>query len=84
MTWFDVDGARLYLAGQPTQHDGRLDPKFKPSRKVVYGLVDAGMRVARLGDTGRRLMFSGERIDEFLESTAGKGNVEMMRKTSAA
>lgn len=70
MQWFDVDGARLYLAGRPVQHDGRLDPKFKPTRKVVYNMVAAGLRVARLGNTGRHLMFSGEWIDSFLEQQA--------------
>jgi hypothetical protein len=70
MHWFDVDGARLYLAARPVEHTGRLDPKFKPTRKVVYNMVAAGMKVARLGDKKRRLMFSAEWIDQHLTSAA--------------
>jgi len=56
MTWFDVDGARDHL-GQRGK---------RPSRKTVYNLVSAGLRVARIGDTGRRMLFCAEWIDEFL------------------
>ncbi|HUK32730.1 MAG TPA: hypothetical protein VLV86_02400 [Vicinamibacterales bacterium] len=61
MTWFDVDGAREYLARGASK---------KPSRKTIYAMVSAGMKVARLGTTGRRLMFSAEWIDEHLQQTA--------------
>lgn len=57
MKWGDVDFARDHVAsggGRP------------PSRKVIYNMVKDGMRVARLGDTGRHLMFSDEWIDEYL------------------
>jgi hypothetical protein len=57
MRWFDVDGAREHLA-----YDGGK----RPSRKVIYAMVDQGLRVARIGDTGRRMMFSAEWLDEFL------------------
>jgi len=71
MTWFDVDGARGYLA----HHGGTT-----PSRKMVYNLVAAGMKVARVGSTGRRLMFSAEWIDEYLESKAKPPAVESTRR----
>ncbi len=61
MLWLDVDGARDYLAG------GR---EKKPSRKVVYAMVKAGMRVVPRGDTGRRFLFCKEWIDEFLVARA--------------
>jgi len=66
MNWCDIDGARDYAAQGASK---------KPSRKVVYGWVAAGMRVARLGDSGEldrrgrrkavRLMFCLEWIDQF-------------------
>jgi hypothetical protein len=55
--WGDVDAARDYLA-----HGGGK----RPTRKVVYNMVADGMKVARIGDTGRRLMFCHEWIDEYL------------------
>ena len=61
MTWCDVDGAREYLA----QGGGK-----KLSRKVLYNMVAAGLRVSRIGDTGRRLMFCHEWIDEFMKKSA--------------
>jgi hypothetical protein len=75
----DVDGARRYLAGKPA--DAPIDPRLKPSRKAVYNMVTAGLRVARLGDIeptrdtkGRlrhgRMMFAAEWVDEFLEARA--------------
>jgi hypothetical protein len=57
MHWFDIDGARDHLASK----GGR-----RPSRKVIYGMVTAGMRVAPRGDTGRRFWFCAEWMDEFL------------------
>lgn len=60
--WFDVDGARNYLS-----HCGGK----KPSRKTVYNWVKAGMRVARVGNTGKRLMFCEQWIDEFLGRAKG-------------
>lgn len=62
MTWGDVDAARAYIGGL---QGGKL-----PSRKVVYKLVAAGLKVARLGDSGRRLLFCQEWIDEFLQASA--------------
>jgi hypothetical protein len=58
VTWFNVDGACDYLAERGP----------KPSRKQVYALVGDGMQVARLGHTGRRLMFCAEWIDAYLTS----------------
>ena len=60
MRWFGVDGARDYLAERGKN----------PSRKVLYGMVADGLRVARIGETGRRFVFSAEWIDEFLEQRA--------------
>jgi hypothetical protein len=59
--WFDVDGAREYLAQGGAK---------KPSRKTVYNLVNAGLKVARVGASGRRLMFCAEWIDAFLTQAA--------------
>jgi hypothetical protein len=64
MTWFDVDGARDYLS----RGGGK-----KPSRKVVYGMVARGLKVARIGDSGRRLIFSAEWVDEYLQRSAADG-----------
>ena len=71
MNWCDIDGARDYAAQGASK---------KPSRKVVYGWVAAGMRVARLGDSGEldrrgrrkavRLMFCSEWIDQFFQQRA--------------
>ncbi len=65
MRAFDVDGACEYMQ-QATS--GR-----KPSRKTVYNMVAQGMKVARLGETGRRMVFTAEWIDAFLESKASTG-----------
>ena len=54
--WLQVDDAAAYMGGV--------------SRKTVYAAVDAGMKVARLGDSGRRMLFSTAWIDEFLETRA--------------
>ena len=48
MTWFDVDGARLYLAGRSPQHDEPIEPEFKPTRKTVYLMVAAGLGLGLL------------------------------------
>jgi hypothetical protein len=65
MAWFDVDGARArltYAGGKP------------PSRKVLYNMVDDGLRVARIG---RRLWFCDAWIDDYLESKAsGKSRTQ--------
>ena len=63
MRWFDVDGAREYLA-----QGGR-----KPSRKMIYNLAASGLKVARIGASGRRLMFSAEWIDEHLQQRGAAG-----------
>ena len=64
--WLQVDGARNYLGGV--------------SRKTVYAMVAAGMKVARLSEQtldarGRlshvRMWFCREWIDEFLEARSG-------------
>lgn len=70
MRWFEVDGACEYLAQQEGGEIPKKDGGKKPSRKTVYNMVAAGMKVARLGDSGRRYMFSAEWIDEFLEQRA--------------
>src|ERR1700682_4548073 len=62
--WFDVDGARDYLS----QQGGK-----KPSRRTVYNYVARGLKVARIGDTGRRFMFCTEWIDLFLQRMAERG-----------
>jgi len=58
VTWFDVDAARSYLA---QQEGGK-----RPTRKTIYAMVAAGLRVARVGSTGRRMLFCAEFIDQFL------------------
>ena len=54
MHWCNVDGLR--------EHLGAVGKK--PSRKTIYNLVTAGMKVARLGESGRRLMFSIKWCDD--------------------
>ena len=63
MTWFSIDGARDYLASR-----GK-----RPSRKVLYNMVARGLKVARVGSSGRSFVFCAEWLDEFLEQTAAKG-----------
>jgi hypothetical protein len=60
MQWFNVDGARDYLAQRGP----------KPSRKTVYNMAAAGMKVAHIGESGRRLMFCAEWVDAFLAESA--------------
>jgi hypothetical protein len=73
MRWFDVDGARDYLAecGFSKLPGGRGRER-RPSRRVLYDMVTGGMKVARLGDSGRRLVFCAEWIDEYLQRAAEK------------
>lgn len=59
MVWMSVDQARDYVGG-----------RAHVSRKTIYGLVARGLRVARLGDTGRRMLFCDLWIDEFLQASA--------------
>jgi excisionase family DNA binding protein len=59
--WLQVDDAAAYMGGV--------------SRKTVYAAVDAGMKVARLGDSGRRMLFNTAWIDEFLETRAAPRSV---------
>lgn len=72
MTWFDIDGARRYLA----QQEGSV----VPSRKAIYRMVDSGLRVARAEGRpdakrgGTRMLFCAEWIDEFLTARAEKRN----------
>jgi hypothetical protein len=82
MTWFDIDGARAYLAqgfGKP------------PSRKVVYNMVKAGLRVARLGTpsvvtrkgrthTQQRMVFCAEWVDEFLQQRSAAPERSLTRQ----
>jgi hypothetical protein len=54
MTWFDIDGARAYLA----QHGGTLPP-----RRVLYRMVRHGLKVSRPATgKGVRMHFCG-RVD---------------------
>lgn len=62
MEWLRIDQACLYAG--------------KCSRKTLYSAVERGMRVARLGESGRRLMFSREWIDEYFASCAPPGKRE--------
>lgn len=71
MHWLpDVDSARAYLSHGRTKRNTKTG-KDEPivSRKVVYNMAAAGMKVARLGDTGRRILFCEEWIDEYLQQT---------------
>ena len=43
---------------------------FSKNGHAPVEAVDAGMKVARLGDSGRRMLFSTAWIDEFLETRA--------------
>ena len=85
MTWFNVDGARRYLRGESPHADERLDPKKKPTRKVVYRMVEDGMRVARSGEGQQpRLIFSPEWIDEYLTARSQeKQNAAPVRRDTA-
>jgi len=47
--------ARDYLGGRD-----------RISRKVLYNAVKRGLKVARLGESGRRMLFSAQWIDEYL------------------
>lgn len=72
MKWFDVDGARDYLAecGSTRTPNGR---ERRPSRKVLYNMVKAGLKVSRPhGD--RHLVFCAEWIDEYLQQRTTKKN----------
>ena len=83
MIWFDIDGARYYLA----QHQGCS----VPSRKVIYRMVEQGLRVARREGRldakpkrgGTRMFFCPEWIDEFLVSRA-RCKLEDQRRTGLA
>ena len=66
MTWGDVDAARAYLA---QMQGGKM-----PSRKTVYNMVSAGMKVARVGTSGRYMVFALEWIDEHLCATAERAS----------
>jgi hypothetical protein len=66
------------------QHDAPLDKKFKPTRKAIYNLMDQGRRLARIGESGRRLMFCAEWIDEHLARKAVPAVVEPRRNRSVA
>jgi hypothetical protein len=67
MTWLDVDGARAYLSQGRTKYN-TTTKRDEPivSRKSVYAMVDAGLRVAPRGESGKRYWFCVEWIDEFL------------------
>ena len=52
--WWDIDEARSYAGGLP--------------RKALYAMVKQGMRVWRVGSTGRRLLFCKAWIDEFAQA----------------
>lgn len=74
MTWLDVDGACVHESGGRTKIDKKtLEVVPIISRKTIYNQVADGMRVARLGDSGRRLMFCVEWIDEYLSRKAAAG-----------
>jgi hypothetical protein len=71
MVWFDVDGARHYLAQQ--------QGSSVPSRKVIYRMVDHGLKVSRAEGKraaqrgGTRMYFCPDWIDEFLLARAAQG-----------
>jgi hypothetical protein len=46
MTWLDVRGVREYLS------NGQTDESGEPivSKKVVYHMIDAGLKVSRVGE----------------------------------
>ena len=53
MRWLDVDGARLHLSdGQTKRNEKTQTDEPIVSRKTVYAIVKAGMRVAPRGDSG--------------------------------
>jgi len=73
MHWTDVDGLRAHLSGGQTKRDKRTGtPTPVVSRKTVYAMVDAGMKVAPRGDSGKRFWFCAEWVDEFLQASADK------------
>jgi hypothetical protein len=77
MRWFDVDGARRYLSGGETDTSG----ESTVTRKTVYAMVKAGMRVAPRGDSGKRFWFCDRWIDEHLIE---KGNAKPATGDDAA
>lgn len=91
MTWLGgVDGARRHIAGVPFDHP--ITDASEPTRKTVYGMVERGLRVARIGEEstdsrGRRrkgrMIFAAEWIDAFLCERAG-GTVTPFSKRGAA
>jgi hypothetical protein len=91
MTWFDVDGARNYLAQQKGSS--------LPSRKTIYRMVENCLRVARAEQRadrkrgGTRMFFGPDWIDQFLLNQSVQRNalrprsrrfkdIEMHRKIS--
>ena len=75
MTWGDIDFARAYDGGEGTPADYRADPEKRPTRKSIYNQVADGLRVARLGTTGRRYRFCAEWIDNYLASKSTKPQI---------
>jgi hypothetical protein len=73
MRWFDVDGGREYMTQQ--------EEAQKPSRKVMYRMVQDGLRVARCG---RRMWFCAEWIDEFLAERAVQPSITEIRRKKAS
>lgn len=71
MRWFDVDGARHYLAQQ--------QGSSVPSRETIYRMVADGMRVARAEQKpgrkrgGTRMFFTPEWMDQYLVGKAVVG-----------
>jgi hypothetical protein len=72
VTWFDVDGARHYLA--------QIDGSGLPPRKTIYRMVEQGLRVARAQEKaerkrgGTRMYFCPDWIDAFLVERAVQRN----------
>ena len=66
MRWTDVDGVRDYIS----EGGGK-----RPSRKVVYAMVKAGLKVVRMGESGRRLLFALEWVDEHLLAHAPEHDI---------
>jgi hypothetical protein len=90
MRWGDVDAARDHLTDEQRLRVCSADhntPRAcstcgRPSKKTVYEMVNAGMKVAPRGHTGKRFWFSLEWIDDFLEERASNPSaLRQVKKT---
>ncbi len=74
MRWTDVDGLRLHLSDGRTKHNAKTgEDEPAVSRKTIYGMVAAGMKVAPRGDGGQRFWFAVEWADAISRAARDAG-----------